>query len=143
LRPFYALDGTPAERCEELDLSGYRGSRPVRYGNAAATQLQLGSWGDLLETTDLYIEHGNALDEDTAAMLEQCLDRLAVIWPDDDAGIWELDELHSYTASNLSSWMALDRGVELGERGHLPTGHADTWREERERARAYIEQECW
>jgi GH15 family glucan-1,4-alpha-glucosidase len=143
LRPFYALDGTPAERCDELDLPGYRGSRPVRYGNAAASQLQLGSWGDLLETTSLYLEHGNALDDATAALLEQCVDRLAVIWQDDDSGIWELDECHSYTASNISSWMALDRGVELAEHGHLPGDHADTWREERERARAFVEERCW
>jgi GH15 family glucan-1,4-alpha-glucosidase len=143
LRPFYSLDGTPAERCDELDLSGYRGSRPVRYGNAAASQLQLGSWGDLLETTDLYLEHGNALDGDTAALLERCLDRLAVIWQDDDSGIWELDECHSYTTSNISSWMAFDRGVELAEAGHLPRDHLDTWREERERARAYVEKRCW
>jgi GH15 family glucan-1,4-alpha-glucosidase len=143
LRPFYALDGTPAERCEELELSGYRGSSPVRYGNAAASQLQLGSWGDLLETTSLYLEHGNALDDDTAALLEQCLDRLAVIWQDDDSGIWELDECHSYTASNIASWMAFDRGVELAEHGHLPRRHADTWREERDRVRAYVEERCW
>jgi GH15 family glucan-1,4-alpha-glucosidase len=143
LRPFYALDGTPAERCEELELSGYRGSSPVRYGNAAASQLQLGSWGDLLETTSLYLEHGNALDDDTAALLEQCLDRLAVIWQDEDSGIWELDECHSYTASNIASWMAFDRGVELAEHGHLPRRHAETWREERDRVRAYVEERCW
>ena len=143
LRPFYALDGTPAERCEELELSGYRGSRPVRYGNAAASQLQLGSWGDLLETTSLYLEHGNALDDDTAALLEQCLDRLAVIWPDDDSGIWELQECHSYTASNISSWMALDRGVELAEHGQLPSDHVDRWRQERARARDYVDERCW
>jgi GH15 family glucan-1,4-alpha-glucosidase len=143
LRPFYALDGTPAERCEELELSGYRGSRPVRYGNAAASQLQLGSWGDLMETTGLYLEHGNALDDDTAALLAQCLDRLAVIWPDEDCGIWELDQCESYTTSNISSWMALDRGVELAEAGQLPSEHAATWREERERARAYVDERCW
>ena len=143
LRPFYSLEGEPAVRCEELDLHGYRGSRPVRYGNAAASQLQLGSWGDLMETADLYLEHGNALDGDTAVLLAQCLDRLAVIWQDDDSGIWELDECHSYTASNLASWMALDRGVEHAEGGHLPRDHVDTWREERERVRAYVEEQCW
>jgi len=59
LRPFYGLDGTEATRRDELDLRGYRDSRPVRYGNAAASQLQLGSWGDLMETVDLYLEHGD------------------------------------------------------------------------------------
>jgi GH15 family glucan-1,4-alpha-glucosidase len=115
----------------------------VRYGNAAGSQLQLGSWGDLMETVDLYLESGNALDEDTGSLLEQCLDRLAVIWPDDDSGIWELDEMHSYTVSNVSSWMALDRGVRLAREGHLPDDHVGTWREERERARVFVEERCW
>ena len=143
LRPFYSLEGHPAERCEELPLDGYRGSQPVRYGNAASSQLQLGSWGDLMETAGLYLKHGNAFDSATASLLEGCLDRLAVIWPDDDCGIWELDECHSYTVSNIASWMALSRGIELAERGHLSTDHSDRWREERERARAYVERECW
>jgi GH15 family glucan-1,4-alpha-glucosidase len=138
LRPFYSVEGRPAERHETLPLRGYRDSQPVRYGNAASNQLQLGSWGDLLETVDLYLEAGNALDQSTSSMLEDCLDRLAVIWPDDDAGIWELDELHSYTASNISSWSALDRGLRL-----LESDHAPKWREERERARAFVEERCW
>jgi GH15 family glucan-1,4-alpha-glucosidase len=143
LRPFYSLEGRPAERCEELPLHGYRGSQPVRYGNAASTQLQLGSWGDLLETAGLYLKHGNEFDEGTASLLAECLDRLAVIWPDDDSGIWELDECHSYTVSNIASWMALSHGVDFAEHGHLRTEHVDRWREERDRARAYVEQKCW
>jgi pentatricopeptide repeat protein len=143
LRPFYSVRGKPAERHETLPLRGYRDSKPVRYGNAASNQLQLGSWGDLLETVDLYLESGNALDRDTASLLESCLDRLAVIWPDDDSGIWELDEMQSYTASDIASWSALDRGVRLAHEGHLPDEHVTTWREERERARVYIEERCW
>ena len=78
LRPFYTVDGYEAKRREELPLRGYRDSRPVRYGNAARTQLQLGTCGDLLETTSLYVEHGNALDSDTADVLASCVDRLAI-----------------------------------------------------------------
>jgi len=143
LRPFYSLEGKPAERCDVLPLAGYRGSRPVRYGNAASTQLQLGSWGDLLETAGLYLKHGNELDRGTASLLEDCLDRLAVIWPDDDSGIWELDECHSYTVSNISSWLALSRGVDFAEHGHLQADHVDRWRQERDRAQAYVEEHCW
>jgi GH15 family glucan-1,4-alpha-glucosidase len=143
LRPFYSLEGHAAARCEELPLRGYRGSQPVRYGNAASSQLQLGSWGDLLETVDRYLEAGNALDESTAALLEQCLDRLAVIWPDEDSGIWELEECHSYTASNLASWTAFDRALRLAHDGHLPGRHAGAWREQRDRVRSYIEERCW
>jgi GH15 family glucan-1,4-alpha-glucosidase len=143
LRPFYSVEGHAAERTEDVPLRGYRDSQPVRYGNAASSQLQLGSWGDLVETVDLYLEAGNALDEGTADLIEECLDRLAAIWPDDDSGIWELHDHQSYTASNIASWSALDRGVRLAREGHLPDRHVERWHEERDRARAYIEERCW
>jgi GH15 family glucan-1,4-alpha-glucosidase len=143
LRPFYSLDGREAHRHEELPLRGYRDSRPVRYGNAASGQLQLGTWGDLLETTGMYVEHGNALDEETATMLAECVDRVCVAWEDDDSGIWELDDLRHYTTSKIAVWAALGRAVELVECGQLPGGHADRWRGERDRVRAFVEERCW
>ena len=143
LRPFYDLDGREATRMDELDLRGYRGSRPVRYGNAAASQLQLGSWGDLLETTDLYVRHGNALDRGTAQMLVECIDRLSVIWPDHDCGIWELDDHHDYSASMFAVWMAFDRARRLADAGQLPNDHVDRWQTEQGRVAEFIETRCW
>jgi len=143
LRPFYGLDGTEATRRDELDLRGYRNSRPVRYGNATASQLQLGSWGDLLETADLYVRHGNVLDAETGSMLVDCLDRLSVIWEDHDSGIWELDDHRDYTASLVSTWMAFDRSLRLVEVGQLPDAHVERWRRERARVAAFVEEHCW
>ncbi len=143
IRPFYSLVGGVPERRETLDhLSGYRGSRPVRYGNAASDQLQLGSWGDLIETADLYISEGNALDEDTGRLLADCVDRASVLWNDADSGIWELDELRQNTSSKMGVWMALDRAIRLaGEQ--LPDEHTPRWREARDRLHAWIEANCW
>ena len=144
LRPFYDLDGQVATRRQQLDhLSGYRDSRPVRYGNAASTQLQLGSWGDLLETAALYCSEGNMLDEDTAEMLASCVDRVAVLWPDTDSGMWELDEHRHYTSSKISVWMAFDRALRLAGEGQLPDRHVAQWREQRDRLHAWIEERCW
>jgi GH15 family glucan-1,4-alpha-glucosidase len=144
LRPFYDLEGGVPTRCEELShLRGYRDSQPVRYGNAAFSQLQLGSWGDLLETADLYVSRGNALDEDTGTLLADCVDRLAVLWSDEDSGMWELDRHRHYTSSKVGAWMALDRAVRLAEKGHLPDTHVPRWREERDRVRAWIEEHAW
>jgi GH15 family glucan-1,4-alpha-glucosidase len=144
LRPFYDLDGCVPTRAETLDhLRGYRDSRPVRYGNAAGTQLQLGSWGDLLETTDLYVSEGHVLDEQTAEMLTSCVDRVAILWPDGDSGMWELDELRQYTTSNVAVWMAFDRALRLAEQGHLPDRHVQQWREQRERLHHWIEENAW
>jgi GH15 family glucan-1,4-alpha-glucosidase len=144
LRPFYDLSGGVPERCEELThLRGYRDSRPVRYGNAAGVQLQLGSWGDLLETADLYVSRGNALDDATAGLLAACVDRVSVIWTDEDCGIWELPERRHYTSSKAAVWTALDRAVRLAEQGHLPGDHVPQWREQRERVRGWLEELAW
>jgi GH15 family glucan-1,4-alpha-glucosidase len=144
LRPFYDLDGGVPSRTETLDhLRGYRDSCPVRYGNAARTQLQLGSWGDLLETAALYVSEGNVLDDETAEMLASCVDRVAILWEDEDSGMWELDEHRHYTASKIAVWMALDRALSLAEEGHLPDDHAAQWREQLKRLHAWIEESCW
>jgi pentatricopeptide repeat protein len=143
LRPFYSVDGYEAKRRDELPLRGYRDSRPVRYGNGAGSQLQLGTWGDLLETTSLYAEHGNALDADTADVLAGCVDRVAIAWQDEDSGIWELDDHRHYTASKLGVWMAFDRALDLVEQGELPDAHAEHWRKQREAVQAFIEGRCW
>jgi GH15 family glucan-1,4-alpha-glucosidase len=144
LRPFYDLDGNVPERSDTLDhLRGYRDSRPVRYGNAARTQLQLGSWGDLLETAALYVSEGNVLDEETGEMLAACVDRVAVLWPDEDSGMWELDEHRHYTASKIAIWMAFDRALRLAADGHLPGKHTERWREQQDRLHSWIEERCW
>jgi GH15 family glucan-1,4-alpha-glucosidase len=144
LRPFYDLDGSVPERSETLGhLRGYRDSAPVRYGNAARTQLQLGSWGDLLETAALYVSEGNVLDEETGEMLAACVDRVAILWPDRDSGMWELDEHRHYTASKIAVWMAFDRALRLAEDGHVPGKHTAQWREQHERIHAWIEASCW
>lgn len=143
LHPFSSLEGRTPRRAEELPLRGYRDSRPVRYGNAARDQLQLGCWGDLLEIADLYVEHGNALDDESGRMIADCVDRLCVIWEDEDSGIWELDEHRHWTSSKLAVWMAFDRALGLVERGQLPDRHADRWRTERDRVRTFVEERCW
>ena len=144
IRPFYSLVGGVPQRYETLDqFRGYRDSRPVRYGNAASNQLQLGSWGDLIETADLYVSEGNALDEDTGRMLADCVDRASVLWNDKDSGIWELDELRHNTSSKMGVWMALDRAIRLAGEEQLPAEHVPRWRDARDQLRAWIEGNCW
>ncbi len=144
LRPFYDLDGELPTRHETLDhLRGYRDSTPVRYGNSASSQLQLGSWGDLVETADLYVSESNVLDRETGEMLASCVDRASVLWQDEDSGMWELQESRHYTSSKMAIWMALDRAIRLAEQGQLPDGHVPLWREQRQRLHAWIEERCW
>jgi GH15 family glucan-1,4-alpha-glucosidase len=143
LHVFYDLHGETVSRQEELDLAGYRGSRPVRRGNAASGQLQLGCYGDLLETADLYVGDGNALDGATADRLAAILDHLTTIWTKEDSGIWELPEQRHYTISKLGVWTACHRALRLVERGQLPRDRADSWRECANDVREFVERECW
>jgi pentatricopeptide repeat protein len=143
LHVFYDLEGEIVSEQEELELDGYQGSRPVRRGNGAAGQLQLGCYGDLLETAELYVRDGNALDDLTAGRLAEILDHLTTIWTKEDAGIWELPDQEHYTISKLGVWTAFDRALRLVESGQLPRDHADRWRDCAKDVREFIEGECW
>ena len=140
---FYHLNGEPPGETVELDLEGYRMSRPVRYGNGAAGQLQLGNWGDLFQTAWLYVEDGNALDHDSGQRLAELADFVCMIWRDPDAGIWELGQRHQYTQGKLSCWLALDRAASLAEREQIPDGGVDRWRKTADVIRDFMETRCW
>jgi GH15 family glucan-1,4-alpha-glucosidase len=140
---FYDLDGNLISKQRELELDGYRGSRPVRRGNRAADQLQLGCWGDLLETAELYAKAGNSFDAGTAEKLADSLDRLAAVWRKQDAGIWELPETEHYTTSKIAVWTAFDRALRLVAAGELPVARESTWRAARDEVREFVESECW
>jgi GH15 family glucan-1,4-alpha-glucosidase len=140
---FYDLDGETASGEQELALDGYRGSRPVRRGNSAAGQLQLGCYGDLLETAELYVRDGNALDDRTARRLAAILDHLSTIWDKPDSGIWELPDVEHYTISKLAVWTAFVRALRLVDRGALPRERAGRWGEAASQVQEFVERECW
>ena len=139
----YTLRGDIAPEERELDLPGYRGSRPVLVGNAAAGQHQHGIYGDILETAALFVADGNVLDQKSATVLSAMADQCADRWRQKDAGIWELREPQHYTISKVSAWQALARATELAEAGHLPATCVPRWKRERDRIAAWIDESCW
>ncbi len=143
LHVMYRLDGDLAPEERELDLPGYRNSRPVREGNRAREQLQLGVFGDLMETAALFVECGHVLDLTTRRLLAELADRCADLWRSRDAGIWELEQAEHYTMSKLGCWTALDRAARLAASGQLDASHADRWRRERDRIRDWVDAHCW
>src|ERR1041385_248408 len=79
-RPLPPPAGGPPLDEQEASLAGYRGSQPVRIGNAAWRQTQLGVYGDLLDTAWRYVDEGNALDDRTQSLVVSILDHLASHW---------------------------------------------------------------
>jgi GH15 family glucan-1,4-alpha-glucosidase len=145
LQVLYRLDGGPQANEREIDaLRGYRGSRPVRVGNAAADQLQLDIYGDLLETACLYAHGRASLDRDTGVVLGRIADLVCDLWRQPDAGIWEVRSApQHFTHSKVMCWVALDRAISLANEGELPARHAARWRREAEAIREFVETRCW
>jgi GH15 family glucan-1,4-alpha-glucosidase len=143
LHVFYTLSGDVPDGQTELTAPGYRDSRPVRAGNGAATQTQLGTFGDLFDTMWRYTRDGHRLDPATGRMLETLADRCCDIWETVDSGIWELGDLRHYTISKMGCWVALDRAARLAGEGAIATGHADRWRSECGAITAWVNEHCW
>ncbi|KQP55258.1 glycoside hydrolase family 15 protein [Methylobacterium sp. Leaf108] len=139
----YTLNGETVSEEEELDLPGYRNSRPVRRGNAATGQHQHGIYGDIFETAERFVVGGGMLDLRSGALLARLADECAETWKLKDAGIWELPEQQHYTGSKISCWQALARAVEMAEDGHLPGTCKDRWARARDRVAAWIDEHCW
>jgi GH15 family glucan-1,4-alpha-glucosidase len=144
LSVLYRLDGGARAVESELALEGYRGSRPVRIGNAAVDQLQLDSYGELLQTAWLYAQGAGRVDRDIAARLAGIADLVCELWRRPDAGIWEVrSEPAHFTQSKMMCWIALDRAVALAQRGLVPAGHVPRWRRERDAIGEFVESRCW
>ena len=75
---------------ELAGLDGYRGSRPVRVGNAAADQFQLDVYGYLLDTAWLYHRHGGPITPTFWELLAGAVEEVARRWTEPDDGIWEM-----------------------------------------------------
>lgn len=118
LRLMYSIHGWTDLNEEELPhLEGYRGSRPVRIGNGAATQLHLEIYGELLNTAYELARRGYALPDKEMAFLSRVADEACTLWREPDHGIWEIrGEQRHYVYSKVMLWVALDRAVHLVDR---------------------------
>jgi GH15 family glucan-1,4-alpha-glucosidase len=144
LRVLYRLDGGARTSERTLALAGYRDSQPVNIGNGAAEQLQLDTYGELLQTAWLYADAGNRIDPDIAARLAALADFVCDHWASPDAGIWEVrSEPVHFTQSKMMCAIALDRAVRLAECGLLPTRNATRWRATAAEVRDFVETRCW
>jgi GH15 family glucan-1,4-alpha-glucosidase len=97
-------------------LAGYENSRPVRIGNAAALQLQLDIYGEMLDCF-FHAQHSmNDHRENDFRILALLLKRLEVIWHQPDEGVWETRSgPRQFTYSKMMAWVAFDRAVLLAE----------------------------
>jgi GH15 family glucan-1,4-alpha-glucosidase len=109
-------------------LSGYQGAKPVRAGNAAAEQVQIDVYGEIMDA----IHHGRLgqLGPSADGWQLQCglLDHLEKTWQAPDHGIWEVrGDRQRFTNSKVMAWVAFDRAVKTVEQFKME-GPVERWR---------------
>lgn len=140
LRIMYAVDGSPLPPERTLDhLDGYRKSRPVRIGNAAASQTQLDVYGHVADAVFLCLQRmPRPVRPELWSVLRLLADRAAVRWREPDQGPWEMrGEPQHFLYSKLYCWVALDRVIRLADQTGL-AGDVAKWRRERQALREAI-----
>ncbi len=107
-------------RLTELELAwlpGYRGSKPVRIGNAASAQLQLDVYGEILDALYEAYLHGMPPHQHAIGLQVQLLEFLESGWRQPDDGLWEVrGGRRHFTHSKVMAWVAFDRAVKAAER---------------------------
>lgn len=124
----------------QLDhLEGYKGSRPVRVGNAAQQQLQLDTYGAVILAVTDHVMQGSHLDRSEARLLRGFGLYVCRHWKEPDEGIWEIrGPRRQHTYSKLMCWVALDCLLKLNQRGALRIPEK-RFRKERDAIRDAIE----
>jgi GH15 family glucan-1,4-alpha-glucosidase len=139
LRTMHRVDGSTDIREEELPhLSGYRGSRPVRIGNAAVEQRQLDIFGEVLDTAHYFHSTGGRILPEFWRLLSDLADEVCEAWQLPDSGIWEMrSPPQHFSYSKVQCWVALDRAIKLAADLGRPL-QIDVWRRVRDEIRQTV-----
>jgi GH15 family glucan-1,4-alpha-glucosidase len=126
LQLMYGIDGRTNLTEETLDhLEGYRGSRPVRIGNAAHQQLQLDIYGELMDAVYLHNKYVEPVGYDSWVRLRGLIDWVCDNWQREDEGIWEVRSgRRHFVYSKVMCWVALDRALRLADKRSFPADRA-------------------
>jgi GH15 family glucan-1,4-alpha-glucosidase len=99
----------------------------VRIGNAAARQLQLDVFGEVLDALHQGCIGGLDAYAPAWALQRALVEHLEMVWERPDKGIWEVrGPARQFTHSKVMCWVALDRAVKGVERFGQP-GPLERW----------------
>jgi GH15 family glucan-1,4-alpha-glucosidase len=119
-------------------LPGYEGSAPVRIGNAAAGQLQLDVYGEVIDALQLSCKSGLHDDQHTWSLQRSLLGFLEEHWAEPDEGLWEVrGPRRHFVHSKVMAWVAFDRAASYAEQAGEPDLAAG-WRVTRDKIKAEV-----
>jgi GH15 family glucan-1,4-alpha-glucosidase len=143
-RVLYDVEGRlpPPER-EDPQWAGYRGSFPVRWGNAAADQVQHDVYGEILDCAYQWAARGGVIDSTLWRRLHGLVEIAGRVWQQPDQGIWEVRTTgRPFTYSAALCQVALDRGARLAAQ-YGYTEHTRTWGTAAAQIRTAILHDAW
>ncbi len=144
LQNMYGIDGRhDLEEHVLPHLEGYRGSFPVRIGNAAYRQVQLDIYGELLDAIYLYNKYGEPISSALWDDVVRLVDWVCRHWRDTDEGIWEVRSgPQAFLYSRLMCWVAVDRACRLAQKRSFPAP-LDRWSAVRDEIYRDIHEQFW
>jgi GH15 family glucan-1,4-alpha-glucosidase len=93
----------------------------VRIGNAAAKQLQLDIYGELMDSVYLYDRWHQPISSAQWDAITTRVEWLSDNWDQPDEGIWETrGGPRKFLYSQLMCWVAMERAIRLATRRGLP-----------------------
>ena len=119
-------------------LPGYQGAAPVRIGNAAAGQVQLDVYGEVMASLRHARTSGLVLVESAWNLQCRMMEHLETIWNEPDEGIWETrGGRQQFTFSKIMAWLAFDSVIHTAEHYGLEAP-LDRWRAIRDEIHAAV-----
>jgi GH15 family glucan-1,4-alpha-glucosidase len=116
----YGINGEKTLTEKELDwLDGYKGSKPVRVGNAAYKQVQNDIYGLVMDTIyQSLLKSGGSLEqdymEDLWTVVRSLIRYVESDWEKPDSGIWEIrGEKRHFVFSKVMCWVAVERALHI------------------------------
>jgi len=118
LQPMFGIAGERNLVERSLDnLSGYKGSAPVRTGNDAWTQFQLDLYGIFIDALYFSHKHGRGINRKVFDYLIcPMISALEDLWTKPDCGIWEVrSQNEHFVYSKMWAWVGVDRAFKIAD----------------------------
>ncbi len=116
----YGIHGeTQLTETELSHLDGFKGSKPVRIGNAAYDQIQHDIYGEMIDLLYLYFvyyRYEKKMKIKHWRFLKYLVKQIKKNWKKQDSGIWEFRGLHDhYVHSKLMCYVGVDRAIKIAQ----------------------------
>jgi GH15 family glucan-1,4-alpha-glucosidase len=145
LRIMYRVDGS--EDLEEYSLEnfeGYMGSSPVRIGNGASSQLQLDTYGEMMDAIWHAEREQPAIGQRGWKDLSGMIDWLCDNWDQPEEGIWETrGGRQPFVYGRMMCWVAIDRAIRMAIATGARPAPLEKWTKVRDEINEQIVSEGW